>query len=241
MTWDPNSLELDEDTDWSFADTLPESRWSWAFQNIACSAQSGTPVFSGTADDELHWTPGHNGKGLIESDNTVHTWNCVGPNQEPWHYEYVAEHKLEHVMVYFYIDPDGGVYQFTSGVEGEEDERLRQLLRDTDPNLTVGQSGWTFSKTADVDNDILDWDEGNFGKGIVDVHGNVYTWNEDDGWDIHRDYEEDHDITGRYYFTINPDGQIEAADMVPLSADVIDLITEADPNLHGDPTVAWTF
>lgn len=252
MSWEMTALELDEDTDWSFVDTVPEPRWAFAFQNIAVSARGGTPLFAGTANtaasdnDELHWTPGHNGKGLIEMDNTVHTWNCFGAAQEPWHMEYVQEHGLEglgRIAAFFYIDPDGGVYNLNSGADEDEDTRLRQLLRETDPNLNVGQGGWSFSKTADLDGDVLDWDEGNYGKGIVDRHGNVYTWNEDE-WALHRDYEEDHDIQGQFWFTIMPDGAVDSADMTPIGQHLFDVIQEADNrlHLHGDAnTVAWNF
>jgi hypothetical protein len=248
MSWAFESVELDEDTDWTFADTIPEGRWEYAFQNIAGSASSGTGVFSGTRtsdieDSVLDWIPGNNGKGIVTQDDTVYTWNALGALQEPWHFEYAQEHGIAHQAAQFYIDPDGGVYNMLTGADEEEEARIRQVIREAEPRLNVGEGGgWTFSRTAAVhDGDVLDWDEGNYGKGIVDTHGNVYTWNEDDGWELHRDYADDHDITGRFFFTIDPDGRIDSADMQPLDPGALDLINEADNRLYGEPTVAWSF
>lgn len=244
MSWD--LTELETDGDWSFVDTLPEGRWSFAFQNIACSVGNGTGVFSGTEHDELHWQPNNTGKGLVEEDGTVHTWTTFGIDEQPWHSQYIQEYGTGPVRALFYLDHNGYAYDITNFGNTLDEASLEEVKRqivESDSRITVSQGNrWTFARIIEAsDGDVLNWDEGLTGKGLIDRHNNVHTWDAEDEWELHRDYELDNHVDGRLWFVIDPDGRIESADMNPLMPDDLDIVADADPRLFGEATVRWKF
>jgi hypothetical protein len=94
---------------------------------------------------------------------------------------------------------------------------------------------------------LLNWQEGEEGKGIVDSQGHVHTWNEDD-YAVHRDYLDANQHLGRplSYFYIFPDGTTEITfpskryDGRQAHDTMMGRITDADPHLHeGGGT--WNF
>lgn len=61
--------------------------------------------------------------------------------------------------------------------------------------------------------DRLDWEPGVEGKGLVDEHGNLHTWNEDE-YETHNDYILNHNQevgSPKGYFYIDPDGSVDVS------------------------------
>jgi hypothetical protein len=100
---------------------------------------------------------------------------------------------------------------------------------------------WRFG--AD-EHDILDWDEGQEGKGLIDRDGHVYTWDGEE-YETHHDFLQEHPaIMPMRYFWIEPDGQCRGAGMGD-ELDQMDeeVLREADPRLyvkHEDANT-WSF
>ncbi len=91
---------------------------------------------------------------------------------------------------------------------------------------------WSFS--FDDNSDVLNWDEGQEGKGVIDNRGNVHTFDQEE-YELHRDYMDQHEIhNAQYCFYITPKGEIESFDGTwdPSTAGFVEQIQEADPRLH---------
>jgi hypothetical protein len=96
--------------------------------------------------------------------------------------------------------------------------------------------------------DVLNWQPGENGKGIVDQDGHVHTWNEED-YEVHGDYLRAFpELQALAYFYITPKGEVDVT--MPSrhygEADkhhaMTELICEADPHLYPDPNPGdWDF
>jgi hypothetical protein len=87
---------------------------------------------------------------------------------------------------------------------------------------------------TEYDDHVLNWQEGDYGKGVVDRSGNVHTWN-DDEFGLHRDYLDHAGLDNALgYFTIYPDGAIHPAGADNLDIHMADVIVEADPRHYHD-------
>ena len=88
---------------------------------------------------------------------------------------------------------------------------------------------WSFTDEGD----ILDWDEGNEGLGIISRNGHVYTWNDDD-YDAHAHFLTDHpDIVPMKHIVIEEDGQCRGSGFQEaLDQEDHNLLQDADPRLY---------
>lgn len=87
---------------------------------------------------------------------------------------------------------------------------------------------------TEYNDNILNWQEGHEGKGIIDRNGFVHTWT-DDEFGLHRDYIEHAGLDQALaYFVIAPDGRVDPAGAEPLGVNMADIITEVDPRLYHD-------
>src|SRR4051812_12928535 len=96
--------------------------------------------------------------------------------------------------------------------------------------------------------DVIDWQPGENGKGIVDQDGNVHAWN-DENYELHRDYIDTSPnvLHANAYFYINQDGTIEITMPNPIydGRERHDLmmkhILDADPEFHEATGSDWNF
>lgn len=92
---------------------------------------------------------------------------------------------------------------------------------------------WNFVASTE-DSHVLNWDEGNEGKGLIFDDGRVHTWNEDD-YPVHDEYLDDHPElpTPTHYLYISPGGKCNTAwgSLGPVETE---LLSEAHPTLHAD-------
>jgi hypothetical protein len=183
-------------------------------------------------DNEINWIEGTPGKGFIDDQYNVHTWTTEdggGPN----HLEYAASIGMDwdQVLVAFDIAPDGGIWAFLKDAVGPE---ARRVIQDADSRLNAADADdetWTF--TGKTEDDILDWDEGHEGRGLIDRQGNVYTFDQEE-FPYHADWLREHpDVMPKRYFWIEPDGQCRGSGMGD-ELDQIDeeVLREADPRLY---------
>lgn len=84
----------------------------------------------------------------------------------------------------------------------------------------------------------INWDEGEYGKGVVDMHGVIHGWNEDE-YAYHHNYLSEHpDVNPIGYYYIDPKGSIEVTfpskgvDGHVAHDDMMDRITAAHPLWH---------
>ncbi len=62
--------------------------------------------FGAKANHLLDWGEGHEGKGILFEDRSLHTWVDEGAT----HFEHMEEHpEAGNGLVYLYIKPDGGM------------------------------------------------------------------------------------------------------------------------------------
>lgn len=87
---------------------------------------------------------------------------------------------------------------------------------------------WSF----DSGDHVLNWDEGTEGKGLVDDHGNVHTWDAEE-YGTHQEYMQEHGIeSADEYFWITPNGRVTVSGIGALNSLQAEIIQEADPRLH---------
>lgn len=109
---------------------------------------------------------------------------------------------------------------------------------------------WISHKWSDdigVTMDRLDWQPGEYGKGIVDQDGHIHTWNEDD-YETHHDYLQTHPDSGspKAYFYIDPEGTVDVS-MPSIGYDpqgyhlMMEYITDADPHFKAATKNTWSF
>lgn len=204
--------------------------------------------------DHLDWDPtlGLPGKGLV-SDGVLYTWPTFGPDERPWHDEYVEEHHIGPPSSQFYIDPSGGVFPMWEDDVTDDDAAL---IAEVDPRLYVTpEEDWTIARTSSSPFDP--WEPGEGGKGVLWPDGTVQVWrtHDDDGSGAphHADlYDYLHSPGGPYprseaEFKVHPGGDIEllyvpAANKGGYKAlqEVRRRINAADPRLVTDEGSGWS-
>lgn len=93
----------------------------------------------------------------------------------------------------------------------------------------------------------LNWTPGEHGKGIIDQHGDVHAWNEDEH-ETHASYMNANPAyVPHAYFYINPEGGI-ALTMPHKRYDprqeydaALQTITDTDPHFHEEADSSWQF
>lgn len=94
-------------------------------------------------DHQLNWDPtlGVPGKGLVDQEGNVHTWNVDGKDQHPWHGEYAEQNSVgrDGIRSWFYIDSAGHLEQYSDEDIAPEDFAL---IPRVDPRLTTEDTGW---------------------------------------------------------------------------------------------------
>lgn len=119
---------------------------------------------------------------------------------------------------------------------------VNKALQERYPNATIAQpNSWKFGSD---EGDILNWDEGQEGKGIIDRNGHVYTWDNED-YEVHSDFLKEHpDIVPMRYFWIEPDGRAYGSGLGDeLDNQDEEVLREADPRLYvnRDLDNTWNF
>lgn len=179
--------------------------------------------------NEIHWQEGTPGKGLIH-DGIVETWSTL--NDNPTHTEYCGTHGIDwdQVMVAFDISPDGGIWSFLKDQVGPE---AREIIQEADPRLNVSQASADTWHLGSDGGDILNWDEGQYGKGIIDRDGHVYTWDAEE-YEVHQMWLQEHpDVMPMRYLDIEPDGRVVDSGLgEPLTEMDEEVLREADPRLY---------
>ena len=140
----------------------------------------------------LQWQPGQYGKGYVDEDGSVVTWVTDGPYGGPHHAEVATGDISDTAMVQrdfcgFEIGPDGTVG--FSMLSNPKDPRRNQILQ-ADPRLhNPNQDMWTFTSE---EHPHAQWQQGNYGKGILFKDGTIHSWNladnTHDGWPSHLQY-----------------------------------------------------
>jgi hypothetical protein len=154
--------------------------------------------FSSNEFPHHNWKPGEGGKGIIDDDGSIHTWNTH--NDAPHHFQYLAELKgdpkeygngndyqeglgkwYERSMQYepFHIEADGGVYDAHNAILDEHvglNPKVYEL-----PGIKDPKADWHFAQQLHPHHN---WKPRNEGKGIV-VDGDIHTWNTDDDGSPH--------------------------------------------------------
>ena len=192
--------------------------------------------------NDLDWVPNTPGKGMVLTSGEVYTWSDSGnPNVDLMHIQYAREHGINanEIMSVFYIDPDGGIRAWGGDTIPQN---VRQIIGEADPRLNVGSESWKFTNLDSTD--LLDWEEGNEGKGLIARDGSIYTWNDED-FDVHAQFLEQHpEIVPQHYLIIHEDGKVESAGLgEPLDQIAEDRLSDADPRLYVDHSEAntWNF
>lgn len=96
--------------------------------------------------------------------------------------------------------------------------------------------------------DNLDWQPGEEGKGLVDEHGHIHTWNPDVEYNTHDDYIKNHPHVGspHGYFQIEPNGKFDVInpsygyDRAGWQL-MNDYIKDVIPELHPAEPDSWSF
>lgn len=124
---------------------------------------------------DLQWTPGSHGKGYVDQDYMVHTWNTNGPYGEPHHAEKATGDMSDTAWVQreycaFVIEPDGKID--ISMLANPKDPRFDEILK-ADPRLHR-DSFWEFHASNSA---TANWTIGGHGKGYMLNDGTLHTWN----------------------------------------------------------------
>jgi hypothetical protein len=155
--------------------------------------------------------PGQRGKALQENGANIAIWN-VDDHGGP-HHDEVAQ---------------------ALGIWNED---LRYVLIDelgNEESIYDGLDDFHFG-SVDENGNLLDWNEGEDGKGILTLNGSVYTWSGDE-YDMHIDFIDDHpniDFGGAHYLYIEPTGKVKTA-WGTLGPEQEAMLQEADPRLYVD-------
>src|ERR1700694_1461848 len=89
----------------------------------------------------LNWSPGNTGKGIIEPNGRVHTWN-TNEYEEPHHFDYLMYKGLPDTdSKFFEITPEGYYDSWDKDVKGK---------LDAIPHLKSELDDWNLSKVATV-------------------------------------------------------------------------------------------
>jgi hypothetical protein len=96
--------------------------------------------------DCLNWHPGNEGKGVVDHDGNVHTWN---DEDYAVHHDYIDQNpSVGSPLSYFYIEPNGEIeITFPSArVEGQEAyDLMMQHICEVDPHFHAGKKdSWFF-------------------------------------------------------------------------------------------------
>jgi hypothetical protein len=215
---------------------------------IGVNRHINIPMFPKTDENwklsnEIDWQEGTPGKGIIVSYDgigEVDTWTTDGEGR-PVHTEYCGTHGIdwENVVAAFDIAPDGGIWSFLKDDVGPE---AREIIQEADPRLNASEASpdlWHFG--ADT-GDVLDWEEGQEGKGIIDRNGHVYTWDADE-YVVHQQWLQDHpEIMPMKYFDIAPDGKCEESGLGDNLTEMDEeVLREADSRLYVEQELAPTW
>lgn len=180
--------------------------------------------------DERNWTPGHPGKGALIKNGDVITWNYSGDMDDAQHWDVLEGMGYDYYdsLFNFYIEPDGVVQSMEGEVNADTVAQLERAGLDVRDLSVHTWEGWT-SKTA---SNLLNWDEGQYGRGIVTEDRTVHTFDSEEYYN-HADYEIAHGLNNVVCrFGIQPDGTVLNADVLDIHPIIAEIIEEADPRLH---------
>jgi hypothetical protein len=242
IDWDSVMVAFDISPDggiWSFLKDQvgPEAREiiQEADSRLNVSQASADTWHLGAQGHVLNWTPGNPGSGIMDEHDNIHTWNReYDPDADeyfPHHAEYVERAGIAPPGSGFLIDPEGGVNQWPASFPDMEAPNQRELAKafEVDPRLRPTQT-WHLGSDS---GDMLNWDEGQYGKGIIDRDGHVYTWDAEE-YEVHDHFLREHpEIMPMRYLDIEPDGRVVDSGLgEPLTEIDEEVLREADPRLY---------
>jgi hypothetical protein len=99
--------------------------------------------------DSLNWEPGRAGKGVVDQEGNVHTWD---DDDYEVHHDYISQHpNIGGPLSYFYIEPNGEIeITFPSAhVEGQQaHDLMMEHICEVDPHFHAAKKDAYFFGTT---------------------------------------------------------------------------------------------